>query len=157
MATGDLIRDDDGRVAWDRTWATFCGLAAAGGPPHRGTLLPFPDEPRPLSAGEPVRTELERGLALITGWPARGGRPGKVGLRCPDAGTAAWFARVIRAENVATDHDGRDAVVWLPMEAAFTVEHEIRNVITAVAKAYDAWLRERASVRTLAIGSANAK
>ena len=31
--------DADGQVAWDEIWGSFCDLAMAGGPPHKGTLL----------------------------------------------------------------------------------------------------------------------
>jgi hypothetical protein len=39
MGSAGLKYDADGRVAWNEMWATFCDLAMAGGPPHRGTLL----------------------------------------------------------------------------------------------------------------------
>src|SRR5215831_10911228 len=39
MGSAGLKYDPDGRVAWDQIWGSFCDLAMAGGPPHRGTLL----------------------------------------------------------------------------------------------------------------------
>jgi hypothetical protein len=39
MRSAGLVYDDDGRVAWDRIWGSFCDLAMAGGPPHKGRLL----------------------------------------------------------------------------------------------------------------------
>ena len=39
MGTAALKFDSEGRVAWDQIWTSFCDLALAGGPPHRGTLL----------------------------------------------------------------------------------------------------------------------
>ena len=39
MGSAGLKYGPDGRVAWDEIWQTFCDLALAGGPPHRGTLL----------------------------------------------------------------------------------------------------------------------
>ena len=39
MPAAPLVRDADGRVAWGSTWESFCELALAGGPPHRGRLL----------------------------------------------------------------------------------------------------------------------
>src|SRR3954468_8293994 len=39
MGSAGLKYDADGRVAWDQIWGSFCDLAMAGGPPHRGALL----------------------------------------------------------------------------------------------------------------------
>src|ERR1700761_5122739 len=39
MGSAGLKYDEDGRVAWDEIWKSFCDLAMAGGPPHRGRLL----------------------------------------------------------------------------------------------------------------------
>ena len=39
MGSAGLKYDNDGNVAWDEMWATFCDLAMAGGPPHKGMLL----------------------------------------------------------------------------------------------------------------------
>src|SRR5215212_6768666 len=39
MGSAGLKYGDDGQVAWDQMWESFCDLAMAGGPPHKGTLL----------------------------------------------------------------------------------------------------------------------
>ena len=39
MGSAGLKYDEDGRVAWHEIWQTFCDLAMAGGPPHKGVLL----------------------------------------------------------------------------------------------------------------------
>src|SRR5215213_3663574 len=39
MRSAGLKYDGDGRVAWNEIWTSFCDLAMAGGPPHKGTLL----------------------------------------------------------------------------------------------------------------------
>src|SRR5579862_7274945 len=39
MGSAGLKFASNGRVAWDEMWASFCDLALAGGPPHRGKLL----------------------------------------------------------------------------------------------------------------------
>ncbi|QHN02942.1 hypothetical protein FTO74_05830 [Granulicella sp. WH15] len=36
MGSAPLAFDVDGNVAWDRMWGSFCDLAMAGGPPHKG-------------------------------------------------------------------------------------------------------------------------
>ena len=39
MGSAGLKFDSEGRVAWNEIWGSFCDLAMAGGPPHRGKLL----------------------------------------------------------------------------------------------------------------------
>jgi sirohydrochlorin cobaltochelatase len=39
MRSAGLKFDAAGKVAWDEMWQSFCDLALAGGPPHKGTLL----------------------------------------------------------------------------------------------------------------------
>src|SRR4249920_3321039 len=39
MGSAGLKYGEDGLVAWNEMWASFCDLAMAGGPPHRGALL----------------------------------------------------------------------------------------------------------------------
>ncbi|MEI4914029.1 hypothetical protein Q8G39_28685, partial [Klebsiella pneumoniae] len=39
MGSAGLKYDGDGNVAWNEIWDSFCDLAMAGGPPHKGTLL----------------------------------------------------------------------------------------------------------------------
>jgi sirohydrochlorin cobaltochelatase len=39
MGSAGLKYGPDGRVAWDQIWSSFCDLAMAGGPPHKGKLL----------------------------------------------------------------------------------------------------------------------
>jgi sirohydrochlorin cobaltochelatase len=46
MGSAGLKYGFDGKVAWDQIWGSFCDLAMAGGPPHKGTLL----EPAPRAA-----------------------------------------------------------------------------------------------------------
>ena len=56
MGSAGLKYDLDGRVAWDEMWATFCDLAMAGGPPHKGALL-GPATPAAIDA-QPDRHDL---------------------------------------------------------------------------------------------------
>jgi hypothetical protein len=39
MGSAALKYGEDGKVAWGDIWDTFCDLAMAGGPPHKGKLL----------------------------------------------------------------------------------------------------------------------
>ena len=138
---GGLRYGPDGRVAWDQIWTTFCDLALAGGPPHRGNLL------EPVSeaevAAEPQRyggvvAEIDRAIALTTGMPVVNGYvPGWVGVQCGSLEEAVWLQFAVTAENVSAQR--RQSVLQLPAGPAFRVEKEIKNVVVALAKAYHYW------------------
>src|SRR5215468_4009836 len=69
MGSAGLRYDNEGRVAWDQIWSTFCDLAMAGGPPHRGTLLEPASEDEIASDLETYNRnseEIRRGLTLVT-------------------------------------------------------------------------------------------
>src|SRR5262245_25456709 len=69
MGSAGLKFGRDGKVAWGEIWTTFCHLALAGGPPHRGTLLE-PVLPEDVAADpeqyQAVVEEIGRGLWLTT-------------------------------------------------------------------------------------------
>ena len=142
MGSASLKFGSDGRVAWAEMWGSFCDLAMAGGPPHRGTLLEparaeeVAQQPD-LYAG--VAAEICRGLHLVTGlhaYPAAS--PGWVSVDCPSATMSAWLVRAITMENISARAGG--LVLHLPAGPAFRVEKEIKNVITSVAKTTHYWL-----------------
>jgi len=141
MGAVPLLYTDDGQVAWNEMWTGFCDLALAGGPSHRGTLLE-PVAPQEVKADqdayERVVAEIERGLQLVTGLPTvRSESLGWVGLRCADEEMALWLLRAIVVENVCVRREG--TVLFLPAGPAFRLEHEIKNVITVVAKTHHYW------------------
>ncbi len=141
MGSAGLKYDTGGEVAWDQMWATFCDLAMAGGPPHRGTLL------EPASSGDisaqqdpydRVAREICRGIGLVTGLDTRPSpRPGWVQVQCNSAGMAGWLVRAIVMENILARHDG--SLLFLPAGPEFRLEKEIKNVITATAKTCHYW------------------
>jgi len=147
MGAAPLLRDDDGQVAWDRMWQGFCELALAGGPPHRGSLLEAvsPDEAQAdATRYAAVRAELARGLAMVTGLPVvLDGPTGWIGLRCDDEEMAIWLMRAIVVENIMVRREG--TVLCLPVGCRFTLEGEIKNVVTAVAKTYHYWREHQAT------------
>jgi sirohydrochlorin cobaltochelatase len=147
MGAAPLERDGAGRVAWDRLWQGFCELALAGGPPHRGTLLEAlaPDEALadPERYAE-VRAELARGLGMVTGLPVvLDGPAGWIGVACADEEMAIWLMRAIVVENVMVRREG--AVLYLPAGSRFTLEGEIRNVVTVLAKTHHYWIEHQAA------------
>jgi sirohydrochlorin cobaltochelatase len=145
MRSAPLQYDPQGRVAWDRVWRSFCDLALAGGPPHRGTLLEPPTREEVLAdpaAASRVAAEVARGLSLVTGLPvAMDAAPGWVGLVCFDEDMAVWLLRAIVVENVSVRRSG--AMLFLPAGPDYRVEKEIKNVITAVAKTHHYWTEHR--------------
>ena len=141
MGSAPMQYADDGRVAWDQMWTTFCDLALAGGPRHRDTLLE-PVTPEEVRA-EPeeyarVVAEIERGLSLVTGLrTVPSVLPGWVGLQCDDEAMARWLLLAIAEENVGVRREG--TVLFLPAAPSFLLEKEIKNVVTVVAKTHHYW------------------
>jgi len=141
MGSASLIYDADGRVPWDRIWTSFCDLAMAGGPPHRGSLLtnvPIEDIARQRDQYDRVVAELRRGIELASRLPTcESNVLGWVGVRCHDERMAAWMLRAIIVENILVRREG--AILFLPAGPEFRIEKEIKNVITAVAKTTHYW------------------
>lgn len=154
MGTASLKYDSEGRVAWGEIWTSFCDLALAGGPPHRGTLLEAVSADAPLAepaAYEAVVAEIERGIRLTTGLPVITSRtPGWVGVRCESEEMAVWLMRAIIVENVMVRREGD--TLYLPAGPKFTVKREIKNVITTIAKTVHYWSAHLASRRAAQAG-----
>jgi len=142
MGSAGLQFDAEGKVAWDKIWSTFCDLAMAGGPPHKGKLL----EPATESeiAAQPDRynevvDEICRGITLITDLAAMAAPdPGWIRVGCESRGMAVWLARAIAMENVSVRAEG--ATIDLPAGPAYRLEKEIKNVITSIAKTSHYWM-----------------
>ena len=70
MRSAGLKYAADGRVAWDEMWGSFCDLALAGGPPHKGRLL-GPGLEADIDADfdryDEAAEEICRGIRLVTG------------------------------------------------------------------------------------------
>src|SRR4051812_12290532 len=65
MASAPIVYGEDGAVAWNQMWDSYCVLASAGGPPHRGQMLFAPRMEDPTSpAYQKVCEELIRGILL---------------------------------------------------------------------------------------------
>jgi len=136
MKSAGLKFDADGQVAWDEIWGSFCDLAMAGGPPHKGALL----EPGSRAAieAEPhrqdeVAAEICRGIALATDLEAAPSETaGWVCVTCLNDAMAGWLLRAITMENVAVRASG--GRLELPAAPHFRLEKEIKNVVTVAAK-----------------------
>jgi hypothetical protein len=142
MGSAPLKLGRDGKVAWDMMWDTYCDLAMAGGPPHKGTLL----EPATaaLIDAEPTRyrevvDEICRGIRMVTGLEAAGSAdPGWIRVSCRSGAMAGWLLRAITMENVAVRAHGTS--LHLPAAPSYRLEKEIKNVVTVIAKTSHYWL-----------------
>jgi len=142
MGSAGLKYNADGQVAWDQIWGSFCDLAMAGGPPHKGALLK-PGTESDINAQfgryDEVAEEICRGIKLVTGLRAYvSPTPGWISVTCHGDAMAGWLLRAITMENVAVRRRG--SILELPVSPNFRLEKEIKNVITVIAKTCHYWL-----------------
>jgi sirohydrochlorin cobaltochelatase len=155
MGSAPLAFDVDGNVAWDSIWGSFCDLAMAGGPPHKGKLLE-PGTPESIF-GEPARygevcDEIVRGIGLAARLHAAPSpSPGWLRVQCANHTMAEWLLRAITMENISVRLE--ESAILLPAGPAFRVEKEIKNVITVAAKTTHYWSGHL--IRLQQIGIAN--
>jgi sirohydrochlorin cobaltochelatase len=142
MGSAGLKYGFDGKVAWDEMWGSFCDLAMAGGPPHKGTLLE-PASRAVVSAQAnrygKVLGEVRRGIMLVTGLHVRESpTPGWIRVTCFSRAMAGWLLRAIVMENVAARATSR--ALDLPLGPDYRLEKEMKNVITVIAKTCHYWI-----------------
>lgn len=138
MASAPMQYRENGEVAWGEMWESFCALALDGGPPHRGEMLTaqaLPDTHCPTY--QLAVQDIVRGIREASGLMAAEIRPGWIGVTCPSAAMAGWLAEAIVAEKV--EAHAEDNRLLVPVGDYYTVKGEIKNVITAVAKATHYW------------------
>jgi sirohydrochlorin cobaltochelatase len=153
MRAAGLKYAADGRVAWDEMWGSFCDLAMAGGPPHKGTLL-GPGLEADIDAAferyDEAAEEICRGIRLVTGLRAYvSPNPGWVRVACPGDAMADWLLRAITTENVAARRQG--SMLDLPAAPQFRIDKEVKNVITVTAKTCHYWVGHTPPARQQAI------
>jgi sirohydrochlorin cobaltochelatase len=142
MGSAGLKFDDDGKVAWDEIWQTFCDLAMAGGPPHKGQLL-APGAASDIAANPgtyaTVADEICRGVWMAADLPAQvDTHAGWIRVQCHSVTMADWLTRAIVMENVAARSSG--VMLYLPAAPPFRLEKEIKNVVTVIAKTAHYWM-----------------
>lgn len=141
MGSASVKYGPDGKVAWDEMWDTYCDLAMAGGPPHKGVLLEpgasAEIEAQPDRYREVVE-EICRGIGLTTGLgAAQSATAGWIRVECETQVAAEWLVRAIVMENVSAKYAG--TALELPAGPAYRVEKEVKNVITAISKTCHYW------------------
>jgi sirohydrochlorin cobaltochelatase len=155
MGSAGLKFGAGGKVAWDEIWQSFCDLAMAGGPPHKGTLLE-PGRPDAIAA-EPDRyqevvDEICRGVTLASELMATASPvPGRVRVSCFSDTMADWLLRAITMENVAVTRAG-ELDLDLPAAPHFRLDKEIKTVVTVIAKTTHYWMGHLARVHKADIG-----
>jgi hypothetical protein len=141
MGSATLKYDSQGLVAWDEIWTSFCDLAMAGGPPHRGKLLEAVNREQAmadLDAYQNVVREIRRGIEMVTGLQTLDSESlGWVGIVCDSEAMAVWLLRAIIVENVMVRREGH--VIFVPAGPQFTIKRQVKNVITSVAKTVHYW------------------
>jgi sirohydrochlorin cobaltochelatase len=141
MGSAGLKYAADGQVAWNEMWATFCDLAMAGGPPHKGALLEPASRAEVDAAPErydEVIEEICRGVTMVTdlgAYPAP--LPGWIHVDCFSEAMAGWLLRAIVMENVSARTEG--LVLALPAGPGYRLDKEIKNVVTVIAKTCHYW------------------
>jgi sirohydrochlorin cobaltochelatase len=153
MGSAGLKYGPDGKVAWDQIWGSFCDLAMAGGPPHKGKLLE-PGSREAIDAApsryEEVVDEICRGITLASELPAQpSAHAGWVSVDCYSETMASWLLRAIVMENVAARSEGR--ALLLPAAPHFRLDKEIKNVITVIAKTTHYWMGHMSRTQKSAI------
>ena len=136
MGSAKLKRDADGRVVWGEIWTTFCHLALAGGPPHRGRLLP------PVPTGEAkehpaeqhaVVAEIEARHPIDDGFEDRAQPHARLDRR---ALLRRRHGRLAGAGDCRREchRPARRNVLYVPAGPHFQIEKEIKNVVVSLAK-----------------------
>ncbi len=159
MGSAPLAFDVDGNVAWDRMWGSFCDLAMAGGPPHKGKLLePGTSESILADSTHYVEVchEIVRGIELASRLQAApSSSPGWVRVRCANRTMGEWLLRAITMENVSVRLE--EDTILLPAGPAFRIEKEIKNVITVTAKTTHYWSGHLHRLQQIGIANVFAK
>ena len=142
MGSAGLKYGSDGKVAWNEMWATFCDLAMAGGPPHKGMLL----EPGTQVEIDANSGRLRTGRRRDCARRATGDRPRGPSLRRSRLGARGLSQRRDGWMAAASDRDGErlgsratDRRSTFPPAPRYRVEKEIKNVVTVIAKTCHYW------------------
>ncbi|HTO11549.1 MAG TPA: hypothetical protein VMQ51_08250 [Candidatus Binatia bacterium] len=144
MSSAPFVWNAEGRPDWGSMWTTFCELALYGGPPQRGpeSALRGPQSALRASAGPAdsdaeMLAEMRRGIWETTGLYAEPAAPGWLAVTCDSPTMAAWLCAAIILENV--DARVEDDRLLLPAGPGYTLEDEVKSIVTVVAKTHHYW------------------
>ena len=88
-------------------------------------------------AYDAVVAELTRGIREVSGLEASAAEPGWLAVRCASPAMASWLAESTERENITARAVEDDLL--LPVSADYTLENEIKSLITVTAKTTDYW------------------
>ncbi len=138
MASAPLVYSEDGTVAWNEMWDTFCVLASEGGPPLCGKFLAVPTNVDAASKEYyQVAAEIIRGIHLTSGLEASQAKPGWLAVKSQHAPQARWMSERIVQENIQSYAEKE--LFFVPINSTYTLENEIKNIIAVVAKTAHYW------------------
>jgi hypothetical protein len=138
MSSAPFLWRDDGRPDWSGMWTTFCELALYGGPPQRGPECALRAPAGRLASSDvEMLAEMRRGIWETTGLYAESAEPGWLAVTCESPTMAAWMCAAIILENVTARVD--DDRLLLPAGPGYTLEDEVKSIITVAAKTHHYW------------------
>jgi sirohydrochlorin cobaltochelatase len=138
MSAAPFVWRADGRPDWRVMWESFCDLALHGGPPHRGPEQALRPPDALGGAPDPAMVaEIRRGIWETTGLFAEPAEPGWLAVTCSSPEMAAWLCATIILENV--DARVEEERLLVPADPSFTLEDQVKSVITVVAKTHHYW------------------
>lgn len=137
MSAAPFVYRQDGSPDWSSMWQTFCELALYGGPPHRGEDSAL-DHPQVATGMAPeLLDELQRGIREVSGLESHLREDRWLAVHCSSTRMAAWLCAAIILENVKARCEGEDLL--LPTGAGFSLENEVKSLVTVVAKTNHYW------------------
>lgn len=139
MPAAPFVWREDGRPDWGAMWTSFCDLAMYGGPPHRpkdNAVRLMPEASAAATEYDATR-ELRRGIWETTNLVSESAGCGWLAVTCHSARMAEWLCAAILLENVEARSVGKCLLV--PSSRGFTLESEVKSVITVVAKTVHYW------------------
>ena len=148
MGAAPFVWRADGRPDWQAMWSGFCELALFGGPPHRGPESPLRAVATAGAGPGPADAvaEIRRGIWETTGLFAEPAAPGWLAVTCASPKMAAWLCATIILENVEARVEEERLLV--PADPSFTLEDQVKSVITVVAKTHHYWTTHTAGSLT---------
>lgn len=143
MSSAPFVYDNDGKVAWNKMWDSYCDLAIEGGPPHRNDRLISKGTSNNFNSENYKNAvkEIERAFSLLIPFKYKTANNGYIEIALGNHNIADWYANIINSENV--ECQVKENKIFLPINDDFTLEKEIKNIVTVVAKAFHYWSLHR--------------
>ncbi len=139
MKSAPFAYENDGKVAWDKMWDSYCYLAKEGGAPHRETMLRGKGENNDLQSQnyQNAVKEILRAYKLLIPYRSIERSAGWIGVKLYSKNMADWFRDIICSENVECKHEGKS--ILLPVNDDYRLEFEVKNLVTVIGKTYHYW------------------